>query len=563
MRLGRKKEGWVGIALTVVLCLGFLYWWFRPVPKVWEQESAGQLVARAMAEPAPPGSVERQVIDFDLMEVAICQGRVGMLDEAVVTVKHVADPVIRLRAVLRLAQAFLHSGPKDFAEAIGLADLIADPGGRAAVRSEVLGELAELGFADAALPEAKSALQKASLARRMAATDGQEKARDLINQAENDLSSLSPDDVVGVREQIARARISLTPLDGADPAVSAISSLPPERQPALWQELSEWCDGEKIDLRRIMPHITDPALRRKLEVESLLFLTKPWPAAEIISKYRSEAAAAASPEAKVTAMISLSEAQRNSGEPDTTSAATVANQTLKECRTIAGTIGDGVTRCRALLELTKRMNLALLFEDAKSTLEEATKTARAVQPLSARVPFLIDAAEENLLQANAAEASALISEAATEAASSAPDGPALQSLATALVRRGDWPRGLALVNSIADKAAKLAALDAVAEAASDESLSMDPSDPPPRGEPVDSIRARASGDQARAANLVEKQPAGYARARAWLAMARGQIASPENLNDYMAAGAQAAGPDDGAPAPEAEPDLPPAGGKSE
>lgn len=540
MKWGKSKEGWLGVVLTAVLCLGFLYWWFRPEPRVWEQENAGQLVERAMKEPRPDSQVERQVIDFDLMEVAICQGRSGMLDEAVATVKHIANPAIKMRAVRQLAQTYLNSDPQDFGEVIGLADLIDDPVRSAAVRTEVLGQLAVLGFADAAIPEARTARQKAVLARQMAGTDdkSQAKARDLIAEAEKELPSLPPAEAVAIREDIARARINLSPVDGPEAAITAIQAVPPDRQPLLWKDLSDWCVGQILDLRTLMPNIADPDLRRRLEIESLLFSVKPWPAAEIIAKYQAEVDAAAAPEAKVAALISLSEARRNGGEPDNTAATAAANQTLQNAHTVASGIGDAAARCRSLLELTKKFSLALLFDDAKASLEEATKAARAVQPLGARVPLLIAAAEEHLLQASAPQANALITEAADEASATAPDAAALQALAVAVIRRGDWPRGLALADRIPDDAARLSALEAAAESAAEESLSMDPADPPPRGEPVDDIRREAAGDQARAARLVEQQPKGYARARAWLAMAKGQIAPPSSLSDYMAAGSQ-------------------------
>ena len=116
-------------------------------------------------------------------------------------------------------------------------------------------------------------------------------------------------------------------------------------------------------------------------------------------------------------------------------------------------------------------------------------------------------------------------------------------------RRGDWPRALTLTDSIPDNAARLKALEALALAASEDSMSMDPANPPPRGEPVDSIRRASAGNQARAANLVGKQPEGYARSRSWLAMAKGLITSPGSLSDYMAVEPE--------PEPEPEPELEP------
>jgi hypothetical protein len=539
----KRKEGWLGVILTAVLCLGFLYWWFRPEPEARELETASQLVVRAMAEPRSASRVEQQVIDFDLMEIAICQAGVSMLDEARATLERMSDPVIQTRAVRHAAQAFFGTNPQDFGLAVPLADLLDDPRQREEVRTEILGQLAVLGFVEVGLKEAKTTRQKADLARRIADTpEGHEKARQLLVDAGDELPSLSAEDAAAVREHIAEARIKYTRTDGADAAIAAIRAVAPDRQLPLWKELAEWGNGIDLDLRTVLPHIDDPRLRRKLEIDSLLFIQKPWPAAEIIGKFKSEADAATAPEAKVTSMISLGEATRNAGEPDTEAAAAAANKILRDARTVAGTISDPAVRCRALLELTHRFNLALLFDDSRTALDEATKIARTVQPLGARVPLLAAAADEHFQQANPAEAHALVSEAADQAETAPTDAATLQAIAMALVRRGDWPRGLGLVDRIADNAARLSALEAAAEAAAFDSISINASDLPPRGEPVDTIRNQSAGDQFRAARLAESQPSGYARTRAWLAMAKGLIAPPANLTDSMAARSQTADP---------------------
>ncbi len=541
MRLAKKKESWFGVAITAVLCLGFLYWWFRPEPKQipWDDETAGQLVERALKEPRPASRVDQQVVDFDLMEVAILQSSGKMLEEAVVTVKHINDPLIKKCAVRQVAQTFLRSDPKDLGEAILLADLLSDPAHRAAVRTEILAQLAVLGFADAALPEAKSVLQKTTLAQRIAGTDeaGQQKARELLTEVGKELPALPAEEAAAVRREIAGARINLTIADGADAAIAAIKDLPPAEQPHFWEELAAFSDGQVIDLPALLPQINDAALRRKLEINSLLFAEKPWPAAEIVAKYRAEAEAATAPLDKTTALLALAAAQRNSEEPDRDKASAAANATLMSARDATPGISDAAVRCTSLLELSRRFKDAypFLWEDAKAALVASATAARAVQPVTARIPLLLAVSEETFNQADAAGADALIAEALTDATTAPPEAAILQALAIAVVqRRGDWPRALTLTDSIPDDAARLTALEALAFAASEDSMSMDPVNPPPRGEPVDSIRRESAGDQSRAANLVGKQHEGYARARAWLAMAKGLVMSPGSLSDYMA-----------------------------
>ncbi len=43
----KKREGWLGLSLTVLLCLGFLFWWFRPARETWIPHSTAELVGRA------------------------------------------------------------------------------------------------------------------------------------------------------------------------------------------------------------------------------------------------------------------------------------------------------------------------------------------------------------------------------------------------------------------------------------------------------------------------------------------------------------------------------------
>ena len=544
MKSGKKKESWRGIAITAVLCLGFLYWWLRPEVRPWEQENAGQLVARAMKEPRPSSRVEQQVIDLDLMEVAILQSGGKMLEEAVTTVKHIGDPLIKKCAVRQMAQTFLKSDPEDLGEAIGLADLLNDPAHRATVRTGILAQLAVLGFADAALPEAKSALQKATLAQRMAGTDdiSQQKARELLAEVEKEVPALPAEEAAAVRREVAGARINLTVADGEDAAIAAIKILPPAEQPPFWKELAETAYGKSDDLRKLLPQINDAALRRRVEINSLLFPDKPWPAAEIVAKYRAEAEAAGEPAEKTVALMAFAAAQRNAEEPDREEAASASNATLRRALESAAAIPDAALRCASLLELSRHFKDAFPFQwdDAKSSLAGAAKSARAVQPATQRIQLLLAVSEETFNQADAPGANALITDALTDAAAAPPDAGTLQDLAAAVMQRsGDWYAGLALIDRIPDNAARLTALESVALAASEDSMAMDPDNPPPRGEPVDGIRRESAGDQVRAAGLVEKQPPGYARSRAWLAMAKGLIGPPSSLTDYMAGGGQA------------------------
>ena len=123
----KKREGWLGLILTVVLCLGFLYWWFRPARETWEPHSTAELVTRALAEPGLEDPQERLVIDFDLMETAILQARLAMIPEALETATHIADPIVQARTVRQLAQAHLNQDSKRLGDALGMCQRIENP----------------------------------------------------------------------------------------------------------------------------------------------------------------------------------------------------------------------------------------------------------------------------------------------------------------------------------------------------------------------------------------------------------------------------------------------------
>jgi hypothetical protein len=113
-----------------------------------------------------------------------------------------------------------------------------------------------------------------------------------------------------------------------------------------------------------------------------------------------------------------------------------------------------------------------------------------------------------------------------------------------------------MIAGIAGPAARHEALDDAAHAAAAEIRAMDFANPSPRGEPVDSIRRETIRDQSRAAALVEQQPAGYARARAWLAMAKALLAVPSQLPGNEPPDGPGDGADELTQSPPGEPPLP-------
>ena len=268
-------------------------------------------------------------------------------------------------------------------------------------------------------------------------------------------------------------------------------------------------------------------------------------AADIAADCQAEAASAATPAAKVSALISMSAAQRNSDDPALTAA---ADATMQSALGIAQTIAAPEEKCRTLLTLSRNLSNVIMHTEAATALTQAITAARATTPVAASIPLLLLAANESFLQANGPQSVQLLEESLRLLqAVPSPDAATLQTLAVALIRRGEWPRGAALLARIPAGPARTAALDAAGETAAEDSMSIDPAKPPPRGEPVDGIRKESAGDQARAVNLVEQQPPGYARARAWLAMAKALTVVPSSLSDYMATGSEPAGGNDALP----------------
>ena len=134
----QKSEGWLGLLLTAILCLGFLYWWFRPARETWQPHTAAPLVARALAEPGLNEPLERLVLDFDLMEVALLQARQGMVPEGLETASRIGDPVVQARTIRQLAQAHLQQDAKNLGISLTMCDRIADTARCARMKEEIL-----------------------------------------------------------------------------------------------------------------------------------------------------------------------------------------------------------------------------------------------------------------------------------------------------------------------------------------------------------------------------------------------------------------------------------------
>ena len=549
----KKREGWLGLILTVVLCLGFLYWWFRPARETWEPHSTAELVTRALAEPGLEDPQERLVIDFDLMETAILQARLAMIPEALETATHIADPIVQARTVRQLAQAHLNQDSKRLGDALGMCQRIENPVLRDRMREEILLQIAMLGFSDIVLPEAKTPLLRAKLARRLAETDGQDAARTLLKELEAAFPSLPASESDAILPELAWTHVQLAIMDGPKQAFEAIKRLPAAAQDELWLDLFRVCFGREntaaSDAASVAAQVTSPTLRRQIELEALQSNIPIRPAEEIIATLQQELSAAAAGPAQIRAFIALADAHRRTTGPE------AASIPLRSALEAANALKDPVERATLLSELVEILPDALLFPESQQALKAAVEAARTVSEPDQRLPLY------TLILRHAFNAGEIktAAELATEALELAPKvkltDAQLLELADFLTRLGDWPAALSLLpkpkktdgGTSPDRTETTAQpngpekapnatleldssrsklLDALATTTAEDTIGYDPSNPPNRGEPYDRIRNRAISDEPAAASYLPGIPSGYQRARATLAIAKGLLLPP-------------------------------------
>ncbi|RYD33075.1 MAG: hypothetical protein EOP86_14215, partial [Verrucomicrobiaceae bacterium] len=382
----KKKEGWLGTVVTGVVCLGFLWIWFKPAKKTWESQSTAQYVARAMAEPPAVDPTEKLMLDFDLMEASLLQARQGMAPEGVETAVHIADPTVQARAVRQLAQAHLNSDSKRMGDALSMCDRIADPAARIRMREELLLQIAAMGFRDVALPEAKTLLFRARLAHRLAETDGQDIARSVLQEIDTALPHLPPAEAAALRTEAAWTRVSLALSDGPQQAFPLIKSLPPQEQDALWLDLFRVCFGLGEEASKaaaeVVAQVTAPALKRQLELEAMLSNIPLRPEAELLAELHADLKAAPSGISHIKALIILSDAQRRASPgPEADAAAATLHQACEEAQALT----DPVERATQMAELTDDLRDALMLAETTQMLTAASEAARTVKAPEERV----------------------------------------------------------------------------------------------------------------------------------------------------------------------------------
>ncbi len=567
----KKREGWLGLALTVILCLGFLYWWFRPAREAWVPHTTGQLVERALAEPGLDQPQERLVLDFDLLETAILQARLAMVPESLETTALILDPIVQARTIRQLAQAHLNQDAKNLGAALTMCDRITDSLLRSRMKEEVLLQIAMMGFSDIALPEAKTPLLRAKLARRLAETDGQDTARLLLAEGEAALPAMPKEEAAQLLPELAWTHVHLAIYDGPEHAFAAIQRVPSPEQDELWLDLFRVCFGREgtaaADSKAVAARITAPGLRRQIELEALQSGIPLRSAEAILKELRTELKNAPPGAPQIRLLIQLADAQRRVATPED------AAIPLRSALDASNALRDPVERATFLAELAELLPDALMFVESKQALTDAAASARGIVAPDQRVPLLIVIMQHAFNAGEIQTAAALATEALELARKIKLSQPLATELADFLTRIGDWPAAVSLLPEVTDKpipgspgaephflrtpdlppglaapspppapenAAKLtktspdytayfaraALLDTIAATAAESVIGYDPADPPNRGEPLDRIRNRAITDETAAASYLPGIPAGYQRARATLAIAKGLLLPP-------------------------------------
>jgi hypothetical protein len=524
----KKSEGRWGFYLTLLGCLGFLYYWFRPQRLemgAGTHESAAQLVGRAMAEPATSDPVRRAHLDVDLLEVCALQARLDMTDDALATARLIGQPDLQAHAVEHLANVFLASDPAELSGAFRFAREVRDEALRADVEAAVYDQLALMGYVDVVAPKANTPLQMGRLVRMVSGADGQAFARERIAELETSAAALPTAEAAQQRENIAMTRINLALEDGPAAAIAAIQQVPAERQAALWIEVfrsflvrKETPDG---NARLVYNAVSDEVLRRTMEIEALQSFLPLRTLDEMLTEARAAERNATSDHERVVAGLHTVRVLDAGGRLDD------VPTRLRELRTLSAREPDARHRARDSLLLATAFANAVLLEESSALLMAAHTAALSVTDLAEQRALLVLVGEESLIHAQP-DRSQLAVRAAWDLRGEAPPlAPELvNSLALLLVGQGQMSEALTLIDQLPEGAPRRAAFATVARRVTDDVLGYAaPVGPAPVGQSIEAIRARATLDEAAARQMVEQVPAGHERARAWLALAKG-ISSP-------------------------------------
>lgn len=527
----KKKEGRFGVVLTAAGCLAFLVWWFRPEAASWQARTPGDYIADAIKEDRGTGQ-DSWLIDLDLLELSVLQGGMLMPEEAVAAAKHIREPRIQARALRQVAQQTLATDSR-MGTAPEICDHIADPVLRDIMKEEVLAELALLGYGESVTPRAVGPRLQAALAASLAQGGEMDKALTVLKSAIEGESSVAAEDRAAWSENIALTRIRTVVQKGStlEETAAAIRAAPSARQEELWTEFFRTMFGAggegSQEARKVLDLISDPVLHRALELESVQSQSPLRAGAEFVAEARQKLDAAKSPLDRANAMLALADTYvRVSPLTDATPELKEASQIMSEARNIILNLPDPATRAVALLSLAEGQTRVIMAAESQVSMADALMAIESITDPAARLPLAVDAAVQAFhsgLSAESARAARFAADALGAGASATP--AVLRKLSDYHLRSGDWKTAAACV-SLAPEPERPAMLEQLARLAAEQAMGYSPSDPPPRGPELDAIRDLAISDEREAAAKAKNFPAGPARARALLAVAKGLLLPP-------------------------------------
>lgn len=505
----KKKESTRSIVIMAVICGAFLWWWFT-LDTTPEDVGPAGLVERAFAELEHQKKPAPILMEFDLLELSMAWLRTGDLKAASQTAEKIHEPVLQAKAWQSIAQAYLGKEAGSMGPALTMLGKIPDVELRASAQEVVLMEIARSGFPDVAWEQVSTPLMKAKLIRVMAETDAQNLAQEKLKSTEGELlASAQP----AVLEELAW---TLVWLRQPERVLEMMPKLSASAQDEIYAELFRVTRMESPEKADEMLSKMPEHLRLAARIEASKFSDKP----EVQDQLIAEMAASAKSDS-AAAQIKLAHAQWQLSKP----AADTWKSTATKAEALISALEPASARIPLLLELAQQQNDGLELDKARSLLEAAKKVTRLAGTPTERLAMMAPILEMTLSGSVEDDVKSLLNELSHDLAANgaveASSLATLSSISAALLREGDWTQ----VSTILEKTSGKLRHDllnhlgvVIIEA------SAGPSFAGCQDNSLQKVRAvAASQGETEAAKLATRMPATPERARAWIEIAKGLI----------------------------------------
>jgi hypothetical protein len=505
----KKKEGWLGIVITALCCVGFLVFWFGmdplppPVgPAGLFQRAQQELKSHAAAAEIQGTSPEGLALQFDLLELALLHARAADFPQAQTVADAITVPELTETARQHLALGILHQEGGDFTPALKILSATKDPAAQHRLRTIIALELALIGMDEAALDLAKEDLGiQAKICRQLAESADQAKAREMLPKLEKALTPPPAEAHV----ELARARLWLRDTAAVE---KILPQLPAAAQDELWQDLFRLVRLEQPDQALALLGRVPAHLRMALRIESGQMASTFEPKENVLRDLRAAATSSSD-------LLALAVAEWKLGEPESQ-----WRQSLQQAETQASGLSPAA-QGSVLAKIAQLLNDASAFSEAEAKLAAAQQAAAREPDTAARVALEAQLFQQAFLTSAPELAETLLNRLhqSLQATSGTPEQHLL--LAKGLFRAGKWPQALHLITPSADPALMPALAQMLAESTAS----------PGYGLCQDQSWARlrqtsaSQGEEAAIPQAVRSK-IGLERSRAWLQVAKGLLMSP-------------------------------------